>query len=216
MSLSCDICCEPYRDSPACRVPRCLPRCGHDLCTGCITLLCSRGSPRCPHCRCPFFLHEENEAKNNSTCECCCSHDGFPNKPWLSWPILRCALQLPGRLDFSRSTATTIRAIRQAPTEALVDELARRRDLASTQDYRICLRRRPSESVLLFVEGFLNIFVLCCQFIVAVFTWLLSSIKALRSEQRIQLGVIIITSLPLLLGSALVFQYPTVVHRFRA
>lgn len=111
----------------------------------------------------------------------------------------------------------TLRAIRHAPTEALVAELARRRMDMCRKDveYRISLRRRPIESVLLFIEGFLNMLVLLCHLIIAIFSWVYSKLKSLTCEQRLQLCVIITAAVPLLLGSALVFQYPTVVHRFR-
>lgn len=56
MALACDICYEFYTDMLPGRIPRLLPRCGHDFCSQCIVMLCeTERSPTCPKCRASLF-----------------------------------------------------------------------------------------------------------------------------------------------------------------
>lgn len=60
MSISCEVCYEPYLELPCDRRPRALPLCGHDFCTRCIASLCAtERRPVCPKCRTPLFHDEE-------------------------------------------------------------------------------------------------------------------------------------------------------------
>lgn len=60
MALACDICYEFYTEVLPSRIPRLLPRCGHDFCSQCIATLCSaEDSPACPKCRASVFPSAE-------------------------------------------------------------------------------------------------------------------------------------------------------------
>lgn len=133
MSVACEVCYEFYSEYPQSRLPRALPCCGHDFCTGCIASLCETDRlPVCPKCRAPLFQNKrpsespaldetaqmrQTDAAANVDApvadegpppsRCQKQHVNEHQDRYIEWPVLRCLLQLDERIDFSPNTNTT-------------------------------------------------------------------------------------------------------------